>query len=54
MAERSFYCPCDNFNMFDTANYDMDLNRQNYCKVSMSECIEQLNILRFLNIFYIA
>ena len=41
MAERSFYCPCDNFNLFDNANYDLELNRDSYCKMPMSKCVER-------------
>lgn len=34
-TERSFYCPCDDFNTLDIG-YDTT----SYCKVSMSQCVE--------------
>ena len=51
MAERSFYCPCDDFNLFDNTNYDLELQRQHYCKVPMAECIERYRFL-FIIIFF--
>ncbi|RNA04051.1 von Willebrand factor D and EGF domain-containing, partial [Brachionus plicatilis] len=46
MSERSFYCPCDDFNLFDQNNYNLPPNRLNYCKVPMPACVEKyFNIL---------
>ncbi|CAF0998310.1 unnamed protein product [Brachionus calyciflorus] len=40
MAERSFYCPCDEFNLFDESNFDAEnLLRDSYCKIPMYECL---------------
>ncbi len=42
MSERSFYCPCDDFNLFDNENYNiLPPNRTSYCKIPMSYCIEK-------------
>ena len=42
MSERSFYCPCDNFDLFDIENYKIEKpNRTSYCKVPMSQCVEK-------------
>ncbi|RNA29536.1 von Willebrand factor D and EGF domain-containing [Brachionus plicatilis] len=41
MSERSFYCPCDDFNLFDQNNYNLPPNRLNYCKVPMHACVEK-------------
>ncbi|RNA13009.1 hypothetical protein BpHYR1_043789 [Brachionus plicatilis] len=41
MSERSFYCPCDDFNLFDQNNYNLPPNRLNYCKVPMHVCVEK-------------
>ena len=42
MSERAVYCPCDNFDLFDTNNYNLEApGRPNYCAVSMSECINR-------------
>lgn len=42
MAERSFYCPCDDFDLFDNTNYNLyPSNRIAYCKVPMHICVEK-------------
>ncbi|RNA13528.1 von Willebrand factor D and EGF domain-containing [Brachionus plicatilis] len=41
MSERSFYCPCDDFDLFDQKNYNLPPNRANYCKVPMHACVEK-------------
>ena len=44
ISERSFYCPCDEFDMFDTTNYNLPFaenNRTTFCKVPMYQCIEK-------------
>lgn len=42
MAERGIYCPCDDFNLFDTTNYNLENpNRSTYCKIPMFNCIEK-------------
>ncbi|RNA24022.1 von Willebrand factor D and EGF domain-containing -like [Brachionus plicatilis] len=47
MAERAIYCPCDEFDMFDTTNYNIEYpNRTTYCKVPMFDCIK-----KYLSIF---
>lgn len=43
MSERSFYCPCDDFNLFNNTNYNLndDQVRKSYCNIPMHECIEK-------------
>ncbi len=42
LSERSFYCPCDEFNLFDVNNYQLNSNQRNsLCKIPMSVCVEQ-------------
>lgn len=42
MAERPIYCPCDQFDLFNNSNYNIDPpDRQNYCKTQMFQCIEK-------------
>lgn len=42
MSERAFYCPCDEFYMFDIENYEIEPpGRTTYCRVPMFECIER-------------
>ena len=54
MSERSFYCPCDDFNLFDNENYNiLPPNRTSYCKVPMSYCIEQyVDIFLLMDYFF--
>jgi hypothetical protein len=35
-GERNFYCPCDTFDLFDTA-----IKHATYCQFPMSKCIEK-------------
>jgi len=41
MAEKGFYCPCDDFNLFDDSNYHLNKTRETYCRISNPECIRQ-------------
>ena len=42
MSERAFYCPCDEFDMFEIENYEIEHpGRTTYCRVPMFECIER-------------
>ncbi len=41
MSERAFYCPCDEFNMFDLSNYQINSSRIDFCKIPMSLCVER-------------
>lgn len=46
MSERAFYCPCDEFDMFDIENYEIEPpGRSTYCRVPMFECIERQALL---------
>ncbi|CAF0799749.1 unnamed protein product [Brachionus calyciflorus] len=42
ISERSFYCPCDNFDLFDE-NFHLGKNRTSYCNIPMASCIEKYN-----------
>ena len=37
-GERNFYCPCDDFNLFEQNVLE---SRDTYCKTPMSECVER-------------
>ncbi len=42
VSESSFYCPCDEFNLFDIQNYQLgSYQRNSFCKIPMSICVEQ-------------
>ena len=43
-GERNFYCPCDDFDLF---NQESNINRDTYCDVPMSKCVERAMDNRF-------